>query len=144
MMAIYKTLKAGPLIMGKLAHGADLLDELTAVCVKENIVLGTLEAIGAVQKARIGYYDQSARQYQYLNIDHPLEIACLIGNISLKDDKPMIHAHITLADNQGRCYAGHLAAGTRIFACEFVITPCEGGRYVRDYDEQTGLSLWKF
>ena len=143
-MAEYKTIEPKNIIMGKLSHGSDLLGELTAVCEKEKLTLGTVEAIGAVQRACIGYYDQHQHQYQFTEINKDLEIASLIGNISLRDGKPMVHAHVTLADENGVCLAGHLAEGTIIFACEFVITVCEGPGFVRKHDAQTGLPLWDF
>lgn len=143
-MAIYKTIESKQILMGKLSHGGDLLEELTEICHKENIVLGTVRAIGAVQKARIGYYDQDRREYQFTEINKHLEIASLSGNISLRDDKPMVHAHMTLSDDKYACFAGHLAAGTIIFACEFSITTCDGPAFLREYDQQTGLPLWNF
>ena len=143
-MAVYETIESKRLIMGKLSHGSDLLEELTDVCVKENVVLGTIKAIGAVQKGRIGYYNQDEHKYLFTEINKHLEIASLMGNVSVRDDKPMVHAHVTFSDDGYACYAGHLAAGTIIFACEFIITICNGPKFVRDYDEETGLPLWAF
>lgn len=128
--------------MGKLSCGCDLLQELTDVCVKGNIKLGRVEAIGAVRKACIGFYNQENRTYQFSSIDCTLEIAQLIGNVSLKDGKPFVHAHITLADEKGKSYAGHLAPGTVVFACEFVIESFDGPGFERVPDEETGLPLW--
>ena len=129
-------------LMGRLAHGDDLLDALTAVCVENHARLGWLSALGAVQKARIGYYDQDAREYRYRDLDRHLEIASLVGNVSLKDGEPMVHAHITLADDEGRAFGGHLARGTIVFACEFCIELLDGPGLCRAHDEQTGLPLW--
>ena len=143
-MAVYETIEPVRMVMGKLSFGGDLLEELTSVCEKENITLGTVEAIGAVQKGCIGYYDQDEKKYQFTEFDKHLEIANLIGNISTRDGKPMVHAHVTFSDDESSCLAGHLAAGTIVFACEFVITECKGPSFVRDLDEQTGLPLWKF
>ncbi len=50
--------KAVKMFMGKLTHGSDLLEEITKICVEHDICLGRVEAIGAVQKARLGYYNQ--------------------------------------------------------------------------------------
>ena len=54
-----------------------------------------------------------------------------------------VHAHITLADENQKSYGGHLAAGTIVFACEVVIYSFKGPEFMRDYDEETGLPLWK-
>jgi len=142
-MAIYNEVKLQQTFIGKLEHGGDLLEELTAVCKEKKVSLGRVEAIGAVQKARVGFYDQTKREYGFSEIDEQLEITSLIGNVSMRDGEPMIHAHITLADSEDKCFGGHLASGTIIFACEFVLNTYNGPEYSRGYDEQTGLPLWK-
>ena len=141
-MAVIKKVQSKEMYMGKLKHGEDLLEELTKICYENDMRLGRIEAIGAVQKARIGFYSQEKREYQYLTLDRPLEITKLIGNISLKDGKPMVHAHITMADEAGRAYGGHLASGTIIFACEVLVESFDGPIFERDYDHETGLPLW--
>ncbi|MFH7325076.1 PPC domain-containing DNA-binding protein [Desulfurivibrio sp. C05AmB] len=128
--------------MGKLRHGSDLLTELTAIAVRRGIQLGRIEAIGAVRQARIGFYDQSGQKYRYCTFEQPMEITQLIGNVSLKDENAFIHAHITLADETGKCYGGHLAHGTEVFACEFILEAYDGPTFERSFDVETGLQLW--
>lgn len=130
-------------VMGRLEYDGDLLGQLTDYCIKNDICLGRIEAIGAVKKARIGFYDQEQRVYEYINLDQPLEILALKGNISLKDGKPFVHAHITLGDADGRAFGGHLAEGTIVFAGEFIIDVMDGPALERAPDDQTGLALWK-
>ncbi len=130
-------------IMGRLAKGADLLGALEEQCRLHNITLGEVWAIGAVTKARIGYYKQDIQKYMFLDLDRPMEILTLIGNVSLKDGQPMVHAHVTLSDDEGRACGGHLAQGAPIFACEFVIQECKSEKlFQRALDEETGLFLW--
>ena len=130
------------IIMGKLSYSCDLLEELTNFCVQNNITLGKIEAIGAVQKSCVGYYNQQTREYQFLKFEKPSEILNLTGNISIKDGKPFVHAHVILADESGNSYGGHLAPGTITFACEFIITIFAGDAFIRDMDDETGLPLW--
>jgi predicted DNA-binding protein with PD1-like motif len=134
--------KKGKTIMGKFRHGADLLEEITGVCGEHDIRLGRVEAIGAVKKASIGFYDQQARTYAYLTLDKEMEITKLSGNVSVKDGQVFVHAHVTLADDTGRAYGGHLAPGTIVFACECVIEAFEGPALERVLDDETGLALW--
>ncbi len=129
--------------MGRLAFGADLLEELTRICKDRSVSCGRVEAIGAVRKACIGYYDQDLRQYQFNTMEQALEILKLTGNVSLKDGEPMVHAHVTLADEKGRAFGGHLAPGTIIFACECIVEAFDGPEFKRVYDEDTGLPLWE-
>ena len=87
-------------IMGRLKKGDDLLQALTTICQEMGITLGEVKAIGAVSQARIGYYHQDTRQYEWLDLPRPLEILALEGNISLKDGKPFVHAHVMLSDER--------------------------------------------
>jgi len=137
-----KRVRAKDLLMGRLQRGDDLLEALTAVVQREGVRLGRVEALGAVEKARVGYYDQASFQYEYLDLDQDLEILALVGNVSLRDGQPMVHAHVTLGDAQGRAFGGHLAPGTRVFACEFTVEVLEGAELHRGHDEATGLPLW--
>lgn len=141
-MSDIRRIEPGRLWMGRLEHNADLLEEITTICKTENIGLGRIEAIGAVKRARLGYYDQKRFEYQYFTLDSALEITSLLGNISIKDDEPMVHAHMTVADENGKTYGGHLAPGTIIFACEVVIQTLKGPRFERGFDAQTRLPLW--
>lgn len=142
-MAVYNRAETKNTFIGKLEHGADLLEELTNICKENDIHLGKVTALGAVQKARLGYYNQDKKEYNFFEIDKPLEITNLTGNISLRDGQPMVHAHITLSDSDGKAFGGHLAPGTIVFACEFVITVLDGPQLTRGHDEATGLPLWK-
>jgi len=128
--------------MGTMKPGVDLLEEITKICQERNIHLGSIEAIGAVQKASIAFYNQTKRDYVIMTINEPLEMTSLTGNISIKDGKPFVHAHVTLADSTGNVYGGHLAPGTIVFACEFIIKTFDGLMLERRFDEDTGLSLW--
>jgi predicted DNA-binding protein with PD1-like motif len=137
------TLTPGRKIMGRLAKGEDLLAALANCAREHGITLGEVQAIGAVSQARVGYYHQGERQYYFLDLPRPLEIASLIGNISLKDGEPMVHAHVTLSDGDGRAFGGHLAEGTLVFACEFAIQEYQSATpLVRRMDDPTGLFLW--
>jgi len=128
--------------MGRLPHGGDLLETLTELCIRHDVRLGRVEAIGAVSRARVGYYDQTKHEYRCLELDRPLEILSLIGNVSLRDGRPMVHAHITLGDDQGHAFGGHLAPGTIVFACECTLQAFEGPPLERKPDATTGLMLW--
>ena len=141
-MATMKTVQSREIFMGKLTHGNDLLEELTTFCKAKNIQLGRIQALGAVQKASLGFYNQQTREYHFSELEHPLEIINLTGNISLRDGSPAIHAHITLADENGNAFGGHLGPGTIIFACECIVEAFDGPVFERTFDAETSLPLW--
>ena len=138
-----KRVRVGEVLMGRLQRGDDLLGALTERAKAAGVRAGRLQALGAVEKARVGFYDQEAFEYGFLDLGEPLEILALIGNVSLRDGEPMVHAHVTLGDARGRAFGGHLVLGTTVFACEFTIEVLEGAEFHRARDEATGLPLWR-
>jgi uncharacterized protein len=137
--------KPGRIFVGRLPRGADLLNELTRFATEKAVRAARIEAIGAVERARTGFYDQTAKQYGFHEFAKPMELLALLGNVSVKaeaPDRPFVHAHVTLADEEGRAFGGHLAEGTIVFACEFALVELPGLELVRRPDEATGLALW--
>ncbi|MBF0263116.1 MAG: DNA-binding protein [Magnetococcales bacterium] len=128
--------------LGRLPHDGDLLAELNAFCRTHGIQVGRIEGVGAVKRACLGFYDQTRHAYDYLTYEEPLEIVQMVGNVSLKEDKPFVHVHITLSDHTGRAFGGHLAPGTILFAAEVLIQALHGDPPRRGFDPTTGLPLW--
>jgi predicted DNA-binding protein with PD1-like motif len=140
-MASYIQTDCGVLI-GKLCRGDDLLESLTEVAREKGFILGQVTAIGAVENAKVAYYNQKEKTYTGIDLNGRYEILNLTGTLSLKDQEVMLHAHITLSDENGRAFGGHLLQGTSVFACEFSITPFVGPELNRGFDEETGLPQW--
>ena len=133
----------GRVIVARLTHGADLLDEIVTLAQRHGIEAGALQGLGALQRARLAYYDQTGKQYAEFAIDRPLEITSLTGNLSRRDGAPASHVHLTLAGHDGHAFGGHAAPGCEIFACELVVTELLGPALERAYDAVTGLPLWR-
>lgn len=142
-MALLRDIQPERLYIGQLEHDADLLAELTAIANEASITLGRVEGIGAVKRAVVGYYDQGTQIYRQIELNRPMEIAALVGNISLRDGESVIHAHLTLTDEKGHAFGGHLCPGTIVFAGEVVVHAYAGTTLERDHDAVTGLPLWK-
>lgn len=129
--------------IGNIPKGSDLYEAITTIAVQEDIRVGKLIAIGAVSEAVIGFYDQNKNEYIKIILPSEHEILLCSGNISLKDGKPFVHAHITLSDKEGKVFGGHLMIGTKVFACELIIDEYVGEDLKREKDELTNLFLWK-
>ncbi|SJZ38050.1 PPC domain-containing DNA-binding protein [Selenihalanaerobacter shriftii] len=129
--------------MGRLPYGADLIEELTEIVKEKKIKAGKVTVIGAVKQGVISFYDQEEQEYYDEIFDEKLEIANCTGNISLKDAKPMIHAHISFGNEKGEMFGGHLSSGTIIFAGEYIIEEFAGEPFKRGLDKVTGLTLWE-
>lgn len=136
--------KPSRIFIGRFECNEDLLQALTDFCKKENIRLGTFSLVGAVKNAKLGYYNQEQQKYAgCVELNKKLEIASCSGNISIKDNEIMVHAHIVLADWEGKAFGGHLMPSTKIFAAEFNIQEYTGAELCRGKDKKTGLPLWE-
>lgn len=138
----YKYIDVKRRLIGRFQYDNDLLQEINKLIINEDIRSGEIRLIGAVKKARFGYFEQEKRQYKYLELDEHMEIVSAIGNISLKNGKPFPHVHITLADKNGNVHGGHLMEGTKIFAAEYIILDYGENNLERVDDEFTGLQMW--
>ncbi len=127
--------------MARLEHGRDLLEQMREVAEGAGVQMAYLGAIGALQDARLAFYDQSTHRYEAISIDQPAEIASCIGNLTKKDGQPFIHAHAVLALSDGRVMGGHLVGGS-VFAAELYIQELMGTQLERRLDSTTGLYLW--
>lgn len=135
--------KEGRKFIGRFESKTDLLGAITDFCKKEDIRLGVFSVIGAIGGVSLGYYNQSTHKYiESLRSEANFEIVSCTGNISSKDSEIFIHAHITLADDKGQCFGGHLMQGCLLFAGEYYIEELTGATLERKYDRETGLSLW--
>jgi predicted DNA-binding protein with PD1-like motif len=139
---VYAEFNSSRNFLVRVEHNSDLIQFITELAEKEKIVVATLTAVGALKQAKLGFYNQEKHEYQEIRIDSPHEIACCVGNISIKDGRPFVHAHAVLADKNGNTKAGHLLEGT-VFAAEVHLRELKGAELERKYDKVTGLSLWE-
>ena len=77
-----------------------------------------MSGIGAVKDVTVGFFDQKKKKYCKKTMSGHFEILNLTGNISLMDERPMVHVHIMYADAEYNARGGHLMAGTKVFAAE--------------------------
>jgi predicted DNA-binding protein with PD1-like motif len=142
MPAGFQELNAGRGFVGRLETGSDLVAEIERFCLEHSVVAAQVTVIGALRRAAYAYYEQHDHRYLELSSDTHHEIVGFTGNVSLRDDKPFLHAHATFADASGATVGGHLLRGCEVFAAEVMIRELSGVSLVRTFDEDTGLALW--
>jgi predicted DNA-binding protein with PD1-like motif len=125
----------------RLRQDADLIQSIIELGMSKGIEAGSFTAIGALKRAKLGYYHQKNRKYREMGIESPHEMVSCIGNVSLSEGKLFVHAHVVLADEKGNTKAGHLLEGI-VFAAEVHLRQLDGPKLERKYDEVTGLWLW--
>jgi predicted DNA-binding protein with PD1-like motif len=138
---VYAQFELGRNFLVRAEHDSDLVQFVTELAEKKKITVATFTAIGALKRAKLEFYDQEKHEYQEMTLDSPQEIASCVGNISVKDGRPFVHAHAVLADKNGNTKAGHLLEGV-VFAAEVHLRELKGAKLERKYDKVTGLSLW--
>lgn len=134
--------RAGRAFVGRLATGSDLVEEIERYCAEQSVLAAWVTVIGAVRRARYAYYEQGDHRYLEMGSETHHEITGFVGNISLRDNKPFLHAHATFADAIGATVGGHLLSGIEVFAAEVTIREMADVSLVRQHDEETGLALW--
>jgi len=142
-MPVCREYSAGRRWLDRLPHGCDLIPTLEGLCDRHHIQAAVFSLIGAVSKATLGTYDQRQQVYVTFQREGHLEILSCLGNVSLKDGKPFVHAHVVLAAEGGQTVGGHLFSETILFAGEVHLLELTGPSLMRKYDQTTGLMLWE-
>lgn len=134
--------KEGPAYVLRPAFGTDLVKELQTFINERGINLAWISGVGAVTRAGLRYYDQVEKSWLDIDVDKNLEVVSMLGNVSLLNGEPIVHVHITLSDEEGRCYGGHVGPNTIVFNMEILVTTLSGPPVTRKLDTDTGLTLF--
>ncbi len=126
--------------MFRIPEGEEFLTFIDKFAEKNNILIGTVSAIGTVKNPKIGYFEEEKGKYEVIELNGTYELLSALGNISLKDGKPYAHIHVTLGDKEGKVWGGHLIEG-EVFAAEVIIHELLGEPLERKL-QKTGLALW--
>jgi len=132
----------GRIWVGRLDTGDDLVEEIERVSSDHDVRAAWVSAIGAVRRASFAYYEQEERRYLELESTEHHEITSFVGNVSIRDDRPFLHAHGSFASRSGSVAGGHLLPGCEVFVAEITIREMTGVELLRSPDEVTGLALW--
>lgn len=139
-MKIYES-KIGRTVFARLSEGEDLLEAITLRAKQAKITTGFFILIGALKKARLGFYRE--KEYKPIEVSEPVEIVSCIGNISLKEGEPIVHAHISISNETGEAFGGHLLPGCLVSVnAELVLVEAADLRLRRVLNEETKLYLW--
>jgi predicted DNA-binding protein with PD1-like motif len=134
--------RPGRTFVGRLATGSDLVEEIERFCAENGIGAAWVSVVGAVQRSAFAYYDQEALRYVEGGSDDHHELSGFVGNISMKEGKPFLHAHATFSSRAGDTVGGHLLPGNPVWVGEVTIREMTGVDLERTPDEVTGLALW--
>jgi predicted DNA-binding protein with PD1-like motif len=119
---------------------------LKKFAVEQKLSGSSFKAIGALSSVKLAWFSWMTKKYEAaVALDEQLELLSLIGDISigditLKDGEPQVHAHVVVSKSDGTAHGGHLQEATVRPTCELILTesPLNLRRQV---DPESGIAL---
>jgi predicted DNA-binding protein with PD1-like motif len=106
-----------------LDSGEEAFAALTAFVNGNNITAASISAIGAFEKATVGWFDLASKSYRKIAVDEQCEVLSAIGDVAVGDDgKASLHIHVVLGLADGSTRGGHFLEGTVRPTLEVVLT----------------------
>ena len=97
-------------------------------------------AIGAFRETTLAYFDWETKKYQEIPLREQVEVLMLAGDVSQKDGKPKIHAHVVVGKRDGTAHGGHLLRATVRPTLEVILTE-SAAHLRRTVHDDSGLAL---
>jgi predicted DNA-binding protein with PD1-like motif len=120
--------------------GDEVMQGLRDFASENQLTAGHFTAIGALSDVTLGFLDPATKEYEPIRIDEQVEALSLVGDISLEDGAPRVHAHAVVGKRDGRAYGGHLLEAHVWPTLEVVLTESPA-HLRRRIDRDTGLPL---
>jgi len=130
-------------ILLRLDPGNEMVACVKNAAAAENISLGSVSGIGAVNHVVLGCFLPKEKQYVSHITDTDMEILSLSGNISRMDGEVYVHLHMAAADKNGKTYGGHLNEARVSATAEIMINILDGGAG-RRFSDEIGLNILDF
>lgn len=95
-----------------LDAGDEAFTSISEFATAENIAAAAVTAIGAFERATVGWFDFTSKTYRRIPVAEQSEVLSAIGDIAVgDDDKPSLHLHAVLGLSDGSTRGGHLLEG---------------------------------
>ena len=133
----------GKTVVMRIDKGEEVLTQLKAMALKEDIKLASVRALGATNDFTVGVFKVEEKKYYANHFTGDFEIVSLTGTISTMNGEYYAHLHMSAGDEQGRVFGGHLNEAIISATCEMVVEVIDG-RVERTHDADVGLNLFKF
>lgn len=121
-------------------NGEEVASGLRAWSRRRGITAGRLSAIGGFSDATLGFFDWSSKSYLDIPVNEQVEVVSMIGDVTVSDGEPHVHAHVVVADRRANARGGHLMEGHVRPTLEVVVVESPS-TLPRRHDDRTGLSL---
>jgi len=121
--------------------GDELAKGLLEFAEQEKLSAASFKAVGALSSVRLGWFSWESKQYEpSVMLDEQVELLSLIGDVAVKGEKPVVHAHAVIGRKDGTAHGGHLLEAHIRPTCEVVLA--ESPIHLqKQIDPQSGLAL---
>jgi len=98
-------------------EGEEAFSALTDWAAGHEITAAQVTAVGAFERAVVGWFDRAAREYRRIEVGQQCEVLSLIGDIAVgaaadgEAERPQPHLHAVLGLADGSTRGGHLLEG---------------------------------
>lgn len=130
-------------IFARIDKGEEILAEIKNIALKENIKLANINALGAVGDVVVGVFKTVEKKYYSNSFKGDFEIVSLTGSINTMNNEFYSHLHMSIGNEDGQVFGGHLNKAIVSATCEMFIYVIDGD-VDRYFDEEIGLNLFKF
>jgi len=95
-----------------LEPGEEAFASITEFAAKEKLAGASITAIGAFERATVGWFDLEKKTYKPIEVAEQCEVLSVLGDIATGDDgKASVHLHAVLGLADGTTRGGHLLKG---------------------------------
>ena len=123
-----------------LATGDETMASIVGFAREQQLRATQFSAIGAFSSVVVAYFDWATKQYRSIPIEEQVEVLSLVGDITLEDGKPKVHAHVVIGKADATAHGGHLVEGHVRPTLEILLT--ESPKHLRRrFDSVSGLAL---
>lgn len=130
-------------IVARIDRGEEILEQLKAIAIKEDIRLAQISALGAVGDFTVGVFYTAEKEYHSNCFTGDWEIVSLTGSVTRMKGEFYAHLHMSAGGTDGAVVGGHLNRAVVSATCEMFITVLDG-EIGRRFDSATGLNLFDF
>jgi uncharacterized protein len=125
----------------RLVLGEEINGSIRKFCEKLKIENAEISAIGSVDSPTLAHYRVDTKKYKEKTFEGIFEITSLVGSVAISEGKPLVHAHVTISDEEMKAFGGHLVKGVASATVEIILTAFDS-KHTKSFDKKIGLKIW--
>lgn len=124
----------------RLERGERVVLSIKSLCEKLGIKNASFAGIGSIENPVLAHYRVDNKRYKEKNLQGIFEVTNLVGNVAIFEEKPLVHGHINVSDDEMRVFGGHLVEATVAATLEITLQDFGSGK-TKKQDDNIGLKL---